>query len=329
MNVFLSWSGRASHDVAMVLRKWLPYMLHSIRPFMSSVDIAKGERWSDELSSELKSAQYGIICVTPFNIHKPWMNFEAGSLARLPHLTPFLFRVDRLALGQSPLTQFQLIEFGRDDDHNKSEFQKLIEDINREGSAEERLDPEVLATNFDYWWSKLVRDFERVPESSEGETRTAYKWLRTFEDLAIHDPEPDCDKVWFVTPDIFKYALRTGVREKMEANLKKIEYRYLLPEPDGSNERAARDQLENLKRTYAGRLDYRCFKREVFEKQATSDYVIVESSTPDSTSIKVFVRIPIADSSAEYWFDTDERAAIGFYHRFMQLWNASADVVTT
>src|SRR5678815_5923609 len=147
MNVFLSWSGRASHDVAMVLRKWLPYMLHSIRPFMSSVDIAKGERWSDELSSELKNAQYGIICVTPFNIHKPWMNFEAGSLARLPHLTPFLFRVDRLALGQSPLTQFQLIEFGRDDDHNKSEFQKLIEDINREVSAEERLDPEVLATN--------------------------------------------------------------------------------------------------------------------------------------------------------------------------------------
>ena len=75
------------------------------------------------------------------------------------------------------------------------------------------------------------------------------------------------------------------------------------------------------------RTDYRCFKRDVFEKQATSDYVIIESSGSDSSHINAFVRIPIADAETDYWFETEERAGIGFYHRFLQLWNSSADIV--
>jgi TIR domain len=323
MKVFLSWSGKVSHDVASALHQWLPYMHHAIKPFMSSLDISKGERWGEELSRELKDTQYAIICVTPFNTLKPWMNFEAGALNRLPRLTPFLFRVDRALLGHSPLTQFQLTEYSRDQDRSKHEFLDLLQSINNELPEAERLDEEVLQKNFDHWWTELKTDLDAISESSPGETRTAYKWLRTFDDLAVHDLRPDGDTVWFVTDDIFKYALRAGLREKIEANLDKVRYRYLIPDPDGIEERAARDQLDRLAARYPTRLEYRSFDPEVFRKQATSDYVIIESKTAD-TAAKIFVRIPIADVGEDYWFDTEERAAHGFYLRFVQLWNSPA-----
>jgi hypothetical protein len=328
MTLFLSWSGQVSQQLATVLRKWLPYMLHSIKPFMSSVDIHAGDRWNDDLSHELKDAHYGIVCVTPFNMHKPWMNFEAGALAHLPTLSPFLFRVDRAALGHSPLTQFQLTEFGRDSERNKAEFFRLIESINNSIAEPERAEKDVLAKTFDHWWLELKKELDAIPHVSPGETRTAYKWLFTFEDLAIYDLKAECDAVWFVTADAFKYALRAGVRERMEGTLDKVRYRYLIPEPDGGNERAARDQLENLSRLHPGRVEYRCFRREVFEKQATSDYVIVETPVTEG-GIKAFVRVPIAAMEQEYWFETEDRAGIGFYHRFLQLWNSSDDVVAS
>jgi len=327
MNVFLSWSGKMSQEVAIALRHWLPYMHHAIKPFMSSVDISKGEKWGDGLSKELKEAQYGIICVTPYNTFKAWMNFEAGALYRLPHLTPFLFRVERPSLGHSPLTQFQLTEYSQDPERNKHEFFDLLQSINDGLPESERLDIEVMQRNFDHWWAELKSDLDAIPEASPGETRTPYKWLSTFEDLAVHDVRPDCETVWFITSDVFKYALRAEMREKIEANLGKVRYRYLIPDPDGSDERAARDQLAKLSARYPNRLEFRSFNREVFEKQATSDYVIIESKTA-GTVAKVFVRAPVADDVMDFWFDTNELAANGFYHRFVQLWNSPGDPVT-
>ena len=77
MKVFLSWSGETSRAVACALRDWLPYVIQSVKPFVSTSDIEKGQRWSDVLSQELSSTAYGIICLTPFNVRSPWLNFEA------------------------------------------------------------------------------------------------------------------------------------------------------------------------------------------------------------------------------------------------------------
>jgi hypothetical protein len=326
VNIFLSWSGGVSKEVANTLRKWLPFMLQSVKPFVSNIDISRGERWSNKLASELEGAQYGIVCVSAFNIHKPWMNFEAGALAHLPQLAPFLFRVDRAMLGHSPLTQFQLTEYFPDSERSKAEMFQLVESLREALPEKERPESELVEANFDVWWEKLKAELDDIPLQSAGETRTAYPWLHTFDDLDIHALRSDCTLVWFITGDVFKYALRPSTKQQIEANLAKsnVVYRYLIPVPDGGDERAAKDELEKMKLEHGGRFDYRCCPRDEFELRAASDYVIVEYGMTESRTQKAFVRIPLADRSqadGDYWFDTQDNAVAGFYNRFGQLWD--------
>ena len=42
MKVFISWSGNKSHKVAMIFREWLPSVIQSLEPYVSSEDIDKG-----------------------------------------------------------------------------------------------------------------------------------------------------------------------------------------------------------------------------------------------------------------------------------------------
>jgi hypothetical protein len=221
-----------------------------------------------------------------------------------------------------------MTDYSSDSDRSKHDFFQLLQSINGELPEADRLDAEVLQRNFDHWWTELKKELDAIPEVSAGETRTAYTWLRTFEDLAVHDVTPDCRAVWFVTADVFKFALRAGLREKIEANLDKVRYRYLIPDPDGSEERAARDQLDRMANRYPDNLEYRSFNPELFRKQAASDYVVIESKDADTVA-KVFVRIPLADTSMDYWFETEERAAHGFHLRFLQLWESPADTGDT
>jgi hypothetical protein len=59
MNVFLSWSGEVSREVAAALRDWLRPVLQNIEPWMSDEDIAVGKRWSRELALQLEAANFG------------------------------------------------------------------------------------------------------------------------------------------------------------------------------------------------------------------------------------------------------------------------------
>lgn len=78
MKVFISWSGNISLKVALVFRDWLPSVIQSIEPYVSSEDIDKGARWSTDIAKELENSTFGILCVTKENLEAPWLSFEAG-----------------------------------------------------------------------------------------------------------------------------------------------------------------------------------------------------------------------------------------------------------
>ena len=69
MRVFLSWSGQQSRQVAAALRDWLPEVIQRINPWMSSEDISAGERWMNQLSSELEKTSYAVLCLPTLSGH--------------------------------------------------------------------------------------------------------------------------------------------------------------------------------------------------------------------------------------------------------------------
>jgi hypothetical protein len=46
MRVFISWSQERSRIVARALYDWLPAIIQSLEPWMSSADIGAGVQWS-------------------------------------------------------------------------------------------------------------------------------------------------------------------------------------------------------------------------------------------------------------------------------------------
>src|SRR4051812_8769555 len=110
MKIFISWSGKRSQQVAEGLRDWLPMVIQTIDPYVSSEDIEKGARWGSDIAGELQESQFGILCITPENVGAPWLNFEAGALSKsieTGRVMPVLFGMARADVPQGPLVQFQ------------------------------------------------------------------------------------------------------------------------------------------------------------------------------------------------------------------------------
>ncbi|MDX1947941.1 MAG: toll/interleukin-1 receptor domain-containing protein [Pirellulaceae bacterium] len=111
MRVFISWSKQVSREVAEALYDWLPFVIQDVDPWMSKADLEAGVRWGQELSSQLQSNDFGIICLTAQNRLEPWIHFEAGALSKqvaTARVIPLLFRMD-LTTVPSPLQQFQAV----------------------------------------------------------------------------------------------------------------------------------------------------------------------------------------------------------------------------
>jgi len=126
MRVFISWSGEHSEQVARVLRDWLPTVLQSVEPWVSSEDIAKGQRWSPELQEALRTASFGILCINPGNAREPWVNFEAGAMSNAIdslRVSPLLAGIEPHGL-PGTLSQFQCTRLNRED------VQRLVHSIN-------------------------------------------------------------------------------------------------------------------------------------------------------------------------------------------------------
>ncbi len=161
MKIFISWSGDSSRAVAHALTIWLPFIFQDIQPWMSDHDISAGARWNTDLDTELESANFGILCLTPENLNAPWMLFEAGSLAKtvkVARVVPYLFHLTPTNI-QPPLSQFQGVSA------DKLGTFKLLQSI--DNARESNLPTDRLSIFFEKWWPDLQKELDLIPPTLE------------------------------------------------------------------------------------------------------------------------------------------------------------------
>lgn len=162
MKVFISWSGNKSHKVGIVFREWLPSVIQSLEPYVSSEDIDKGARWSTDIAKELEDSTFGILCVTKENLNAPWLSFEAGALSKTmdkSFVTPFLFDIKRSEVN-GPILQFQSTIFEKDD------IKKLIQTLNK-ACGETGISETMLERAFEVWYPTLVEKLNEIKDVEE------------------------------------------------------------------------------------------------------------------------------------------------------------------
>ncbi|MCU7803804.1 MAG: toll/interleukin-1 receptor domain-containing protein [Candidatus Thiodiazotropha sp. (ex Lucinoma borealis)] len=173
MKVFISWSGELSHKVAVALRDWLPSVIQTITPYVSSEDIDKGARWSSDIASELDQSAFGILCVTKDNVFAPWLNFEAGALGKSidkSKVCPFLFRIKRSEV-EGPILQYQSTIYDKEDTF------KLLKSVN-DACNSDGISEQQLEKAFEVWWPQLAKSLDEIviteetakEETSSGDT---------------------------------------------------------------------------------------------------------------------------------------------------------------
>ncbi len=155
MKVFISWSGEFSRRVAEILKKYLPLINHDVKPFLSSRDISSGSRWPARLTDELKSTNFGILCITSQNINEPWLLFEAGALSKFDDssLCGLLLGDLKISDVKGPLAQFQHRRF------TELDINTLLKDIN--DKTEKKLASEDLNILFEKFWPDIIKDYEK------------------------------------------------------------------------------------------------------------------------------------------------------------------------
>jgi hypothetical protein len=300
LKLFLSWSGKMSRDIAVALDEWLPYVIQSVKPFVSTGDIDKGRRWSEVLASELAQIGYGIIIVTRDNIREPWINFEAGAISKAldkSWVSPFLFGIDPSKL-DGPLQQFQATVYEQEDVFN------LLRSINSRLPEDNQVPFEVLRNEFDAWWPKLRKRVDEILATQELQNETGYDWLYTAKDLSRHISRPK--HVWIVAQHLYRNALVPPTRDVINQNVKAgTVYTFLVCEGEDGAE------LHRMAANAPGQIRVVELGEHEFQSVAVTDYFILD---PDSDSSAVFLELPI--QTRGYWIEVDREAAIGLVERF-------------
>lgn len=157
MNLFLSWSKERSQIVAEAFHEWIQCVIQKVTPFYSPKDISGGMVWVKELNSKLANSNAGIIFLTPENQNEPWIQFEAGALAKGFSEN----RVFVLLIGledsqvEGPLSNFNLSK------SDENGLRKIIFDINNL-LGEDKINSEILAKVFDKNFPDLQKIINEV-----------------------------------------------------------------------------------------------------------------------------------------------------------------------
>ena len=158
--IFIAWSGEPSKTVAEALKGWIPDVIQSVKPWVSTEDIYTGDRWFSEISEKLQDFNFGIFCLTNVNLNNQWIHFESGALAKTVEkssVCPYLINIKPSDV-KGPLSQFQSVEA------TEEGTLKLLKSINNSLDGE-ALKEDKLKKSFERWWPELLKILNRLPES--------------------------------------------------------------------------------------------------------------------------------------------------------------------
>lgn len=157
MEIFISWSGPLSKNIATKLKTWFGSFFGSkVKFFLSTKDIESGSRWEIELSKALERINYGIIVLTDDNVNKPWILFEAGAISKNiedTRLYPMLFNIEKI---DSPLSQFQWIPF------EKEKFLQFLTDINKGIKSKSETEKRNPLDSFNRKWNSFEKKIKKI-----------------------------------------------------------------------------------------------------------------------------------------------------------------------
>ena len=159
MNIFISWSGDRSRQMAEFLQIWLRKVIQAVSPWVSNENIEKGSKWGAEIGEKLEDCDFGIVCVTPENLASPWLLFESGALSkslRKARVCPLLLglTVDEI---EGPLSQFQSTIL------TKPDLLLLMNSINN-CLEDRKLEKEILQDSFNQNWPALEEEMKRIAD---------------------------------------------------------------------------------------------------------------------------------------------------------------------
>lgn len=173
MSVFISWSEKnsKSHQIAQLLRSWLPKVIQRLECFLSSEDINAGALWFDELRQNLEKSKIGILCLTANSTGKPWILFEGGYVARSfeekKRVYPLLIDISASEM-PAPFAIFQGGGLGKD------EMYKLVQMINEVVNLP-CLDDAILRESFELRWPAFAEQARTIINLKEKQPKKLWK----------------------------------------------------------------------------------------------------------------------------------------------------------
>lgn len=170
--IFISWSGKdsRSHKTAILLRDWIPKVIQRQKCFLSSHDIEAGAQWATKLFEQLETCHVGIICLTPANLDRPWVLFEAGALAKQldkARVCPFLIGELEESAVEFPLAAFQMKR------GTKEDVFSLLEMINRASIDPVPLEAGELTEAFEARWPEFEKKFGAIIAEKDSGSQVA------------------------------------------------------------------------------------------------------------------------------------------------------------
>lgn len=170
MHIFLSWSGQQSSQIASEFKDFLLQILPNLEVYLSTQEIAAGERWIDSIGKNLEVCSYGLLFLTSSNKESPWILFEAGALSKnfdASRVVPILCGIGDTDLVGSPLSQFQNKKLG------KEEIWQLVLGIN--DSDPKPIDRDRLKRSFDAFWNDTSSKLDTIMLSKDSSTKSIPK----------------------------------------------------------------------------------------------------------------------------------------------------------